>query len=43
MDFFLLILIIALLLIFGYAQLQKGVVKMPGEIKMSEEEEGETS
>jgi hypothetical protein len=27
-----------MLLVFGYAQLQKGVVKTPGQISMNEEE-----
>ncbi len=39
MDFIFLILSIALLLIFGYAQLQKGVVKTSGKIKLNDEEE----
>lgn len=41
MDLFFLILLITLLLIFGYAQLQKGVVKTPGRINLNEEEEME--
>ncbi len=36
MDFVVLILIIALLLMFGYAQLQKDVVKIPGKITLNE-------
>ena len=39
MDIFFLILLIVLLLIFGYAQLQKGVFKTTGEIKLRDEEE----
>ena len=41
MDIFLLILLVFMLLLFGYAQLQKGVVKTPGRIITSEEEEVE--
>ena len=39
MNFFFLILLVIMLLVFGYAQLQKGVVRTPGQINMSEEEE----
>jgi len=41
MDIFFLILLVCMLLLFGYAQLQKGVVKTPGSIIPSEEEEVE--
>ncbi len=42
MELFFLILLIALLLFFGYAQWQKGVVKTPGRmINNYEEEEAE--
>jgi hypothetical protein len=32
-------LLVIMLVVFGYAQLQKGVVKTPGRISMNEEEE----
>ena len=38
MEFFFLVLLVIMLLVFGYAQLQKGVVKTPGQISMNEEE-----
>lgn len=41
MEFFFLILLALMLLIFGYAQLQKGVFRTPGQITMTEEEESE--
>lgn len=39
MDIFFLVLLVGLLLIFGYAQLQKGVVKTSGQITLSEQDE----
>ena len=39
MDIILIILLISLLLFFGYAQLRKDIVRTPGEIKMNDEEE----
>lgn len=42
MDIFFLILLVLLLLLFGYAQLQKGVVRTPGSTMFNEEEEVET-
>ncbi len=39
MEFFFLILLAVMLLLFGYAQLQKGVFKTPGRIAANEEEE----
>jgi len=39
MEFFFLILLTVMLLVFGYAQLQKGVFKTPGRITSGEEEE----
>jgi hypothetical protein len=39
MNFFFLILLVIMLLVFGYAQLQKDVIRTPGRISMSEEEE----
>ena len=41
MEFFFLVLLVIMLLVFGYAQLQKGVVKTPGRISMNEEEKVE--
>ncbi len=38
MDFFFLVLLILMLLLFGYAQLHKGVVRNPGQITIEEEE-----
>ncbi len=40
MEVFFLILLVLMLLLFGYAQLQKGVVRSPGKIIINEEEEG---
>lgn len=42
MNIFFIILLVALLLLFGYAQLQKGVVRTPGSINLNEEEEVES-
>lgn len=39
MNFLFLMLLVIMLVVFGYAQLQKGVVKTPGRISMNEEEE----
>ena len=39
MDFLFLILIVALLLIFGYAQLQRGTIKIPGRMTLDEYDE----
>jgi hypothetical protein len=39
MEFFFLILLAVMLLVFGYAQLQKGVFKTPDRITANEEEE----
>jgi hypothetical protein len=39
MDIFFFILLALMLLVFGYAQLQKGVFRTPGQITPSEEEE----
>jgi len=39
MNFFFLILLVVMLVVFGYAQLQKGVVRTPGQISLREEEE----
>ncbi len=39
MELFFFILLVLLLLIFGYAQLQKNVFKIPGEIAQNEDEE----
>lgn len=39
MDIFFLILLALMLLAFGYAQLQKGVFKTPGQINANEEDE----
>jgi hypothetical protein len=39
MNFFFLILLVVMLGVFGYAQLQKGVVRTPGQINLNEEEE----
>jgi hypothetical protein len=41
MDILFLILLVLMLLLFGYAQLQKGVVRTPGKITINEEEEVE--
>lgn len=41
MEFFFLILLALMLLVFGYAQLQKGVFRTPGQITPNEEEEAE--
>lgn len=41
MEFFFLILLALMLLVFGYAQLQKGVFRTPSQISTSEEEEAE--
>lgn len=38
MDFLLFMLMILMLLVFGYAQWQKGVFKTPGQITSQEEE-----
>lgn len=43
MDVFFLILLALMLLVFGYAQLQKGVFKTPGQTHINEEDEVETS
>jgi hypothetical protein len=42
MEIFFLILLALMLLIFGYAQLQKGVFKTPSQVAMNEEDELET-
>ena len=39
MNLFFLVLLIVMLAVFGYAQLQKGVVKTPGRIDLKEKEE----
>ena len=39
MDFFFFILLVVLLSIFGYAQLQKGIIKTTGEIKLNDDDE----
>lgn len=39
MDIFFLVLLIGLLLLFGYAQLQKGVFRTTGEIDLRDEDE----
>jgi hypothetical protein len=39
MELFFFILLLVLLVMFGYAQLQKGVYKIPGQVASSEEEE----
>ena len=39
MDLFFLIVIVVVLLIFGYAQLQKNVIKLPGKITSGEDDE----
>lgn len=39
MEFFFLILLAVMVLVFGYAQLQKGVFKTPSRITGNEEEE----
>lgn len=39
MDLFFLVLLILMLLIFGYAQSQQGVFRLPGKITFNEEEE----
>ena len=41
MNFFFLALLVFMLVAFGYAQLQKGVVKTPGQINLHEKEEVE--
>lgn len=41
LEIFFLILLALMLLVFGYAQLQKGVFRTPGQITSSEEEEVE--
>ena len=43
MEFLFFGLLLIMLMIFGYAQLQKGVVKLPGKLTASEEEVIETS
>ena len=43
MDFVVLILIVTLLLIFGYAQLQKDVVRLPGKITLNEAEDSSST
>jgi hypothetical protein len=43
MEFFFFGLLLLMLLIFGYAQLQKGVVKLPGKLTANEEEDIETN
>ena len=43
MDLFFLVLIVLMLVLFGYAQLQKGVFRIPGKITFNEEEELEIS
>jgi hypothetical protein len=42
MEIFFLILLALMLLLFGYAQLQTGVFKTPGQVTMNEEDELET-
>jgi hypothetical protein len=39
MDFLFLFLLVVMLAVFGYALLQKDVIKTPGHISLSEEEE----
>jgi hypothetical protein len=39
MNFVFLMLLMIMLVVFGYAQLQKDVVRTPGRINMNEEEE----
>jgi hypothetical protein len=41
MEFVFLILLALMLLVLGYAQLQKGVFRTPGQITTTEEEEAE--
>jgi hypothetical protein len=41
MELLFLILLVLMLIIFGYAQLQKGVFRTPGKITTNEEEEEE--
>ncbi len=43
MDIFFLVLLVIMLLVFGYAQLQKGVVKTPGQININNNEEEEVN
>lgn len=43
MDIFFLILLALMLLVFGYAQLQKGVFKTPGQTNTNEEDEVDNS
>ncbi len=38
MEIFFLIILLLMLLLFGYAQLQKGVVKTPGKIVLEEDD-----
>ncbi len=38
MDFFFIILLFGLLVLFGYAQLHKNVFKLPGDIQLDEED-----
>jgi hypothetical protein len=42
MEFLFFGLLLIMLMIFGYAQLQKGVVKLPGKLTVGEEEDIET-
>ena len=39
MDLFFLVLLVILLLVFGYAQLQKGVARTPGRVNLNEKED----
>lgn len=39
MNLIFLMLLMIMLVVFGYAQLQKDVIRMPGQINMNEEEE----
>ena len=41
MNFFFLVLLLIMLVVFGYAQLQRGVVKTPGRVNLNEKEEVE--
>lgn len=38
MDFFFLVLLVILFIIFGYAQLHRGVVKTPSRVNLNEKE-----
>jgi len=39
MEFFFLLLLVIMLVVFGYAQFQRNVIKTPGRINFNEEEE----